>query len=99
MTGPNGATAAHLLLTSGTVEIITRGPRRVEAEVQGRSGERRLVTHNGRCWSCTCPAWFYGRRCAHVDAVRLVAAEPGLRRLRPIGGTASGSPASALHPR
>lgn len=74
---------AERLVAEGKVEILERTTRRVVAEVDGRSGERRRVLHDGGRWSCDCPAFVQRRRCAHLDAVQLVVAEPGLRRLRP----------------
>jgi uncharacterized Zn finger protein len=75
--------AAAELISAGAVEIVEKTARHVRAEVAGRSGTRRRVEHDGGRWHCSCPAFLHRHKCAHLDAVQLIVAEPGRRRLRP----------------
>jgi uncharacterized Zn finger protein len=85
---PPPISAAASLLADGRVEIIERTSRILVAEIDGRRGQRRKIVHDGFRWHCTCPAWHHRRHCSHVEAVKLIAAPPGFRRLRPLNDNA-----------
>lgn len=69
---------AARLLTAGRLRVLEVRPGElVRALCHGDSGQTwRLGWWHG-CWGCSCPAGQYGRACAHLMALRLIANDPG----------------------
>jgi hypothetical protein len=62
-------------LAEGRLQVVEVGPGVVRALCRGDGTVHRLGWWRGR-WGCSCPAGAFGRQCAHLVALRLVAVEP-----------------------
>ncbi len=62
-------------LTEGRLQVLELGPGVIRATCRGDGAVHRLGWWHGR-WGCSCPAGTFGRQCAHLVALRLVAVEP-----------------------
>jgi hypothetical protein len=65
---------AARLLTEGRVAItFADAEGNLRALVEGDSGVWLVQRRADGMWRCGCLSWCYRRKCAHVDAVHLVA--------------------------
>ena len=74
---------AAAVLAAGRLEVLTRTARVLEAETIGTTGHRHYIRGDLDGIRCSCPGWHHRHHCTHLDAVQLVVAEPGYRRLPP----------------
>jgi hypothetical protein len=75
MSRESAETKGRRYLTEGRLLVIEVGPGVIRATCCGDGAVHRLGWWRGR-WGCSCPAGAFGRQCAHLVALRLMAVEP-----------------------
>ena len=65
---------ARRLLVEGRLRVLEASEDNgyIAATCRGDSGSEWDVAYEDGAWRCECPAWGYGKRCAHVRALQLV---------------------------